>query len=525
MAGIALSLRKGRVAARALVFAGFVVAAAPAVGAEPAKPGTQGPTTPTSSTAQPAPQVPAPKATSAPSASKIKPAAGAKPTATTPATPAATPVNSMVDRGTAYQQFRDHFAARRFSEALPAAEQVVTLTEQHYGADNSELIKPLINVGTTQLRLNNLYGAETAYRRALRIAEAREGGYSRQVIEPLHGLGLAYFAGGQYQNAAVSLRRAVDVSRKLDGLFNVQQLPLVESLVDSYVALDQTSDVDREQQYALRLSENAYGRDDPRMLPVLARNAQWGEATGRYRLSRQAHARTLEILGKTAGKRDPAVVMPLRGIARTYLHEYLYGSAETEERGEFNSGLSGTIGGMPQMSDSRPTRLDSDGEEALKLALTVLADRPDFIGLRGETLLDLGDWYSLSGRPSEAQRSYRDAWAALSGPNGPGTGAMGQPVQLYYRPPSSANKRADKDDDEMTEHSIEVEFTVNEDGRVIEPRTIASDGTDAQEKSVQIAIRRARYRPRYVEGKPVVTTGVRHRQTLYAVIPASRPSA
>jgi len=429
------------------------------------------------------------------------------------------------DRGSAYQQFRDHFTARRFTEALPAAEQVVTLTEQHFGADHAELITPLVNLGTTQMRLNNLYGAETAYRRALRIAEAREGGYSREVIEPLHGLGIAYYAGGQYQNAASSLRRAVDVSRKLDGLFNIQQLPLVESLVESYIALNQTSDVDREQQYALRLSENSFGRDDPRMLPVLARNAQWCDSTGRYRMSRAAHARSLEILSKTVGKRDPAVVPPLRGIARTYLNEYLYGSADMDERGEFSSSMSGTLGTMPSVSDNRPSRLDGDGEEALKLALTVLADRPEHAGLRGETLLDLGDWYSLGGKPLDARRAYVDAWTALSGPNGPGTTAMSQPVQLYYRPPSSANKRSDKDDDEMTEHAIEVEFTVSAEGRVVDPRTVSSNGSDAQEKSVQIAIRRARYRPRFVDGKPAATTGVRHRQVLYAVIPTNRPSA
>ena len=431
------------------------------------------------------------------------------------------------DRSAAYQQFRDHFNARRFAEALPAAEQVVTLTEQQFGTERAELIKPLLNVGTTQMRLNNLYGAETAYRRALRIAEAREGGFSRGVIEPLHGLGLAYHAGGQYHNAAETLRRAVDVSRKLDGLFNIQQLPLVESLVESYVALEQTADVDREQQYAMRLSENAYGKDDPRMLPVLARNAQWCESTRRYRMARQSHARALEILGRTAGKRDPSVVAPLRGIAHTYVQEFLYGTADAEETRQFSSAssVSGTIGGMPQPTDYRPSRLDADGEQALKLALSVLAEHPELTGIRGETLLDLGDWYALAGKPADASRTYRDAWATFTGPNGPGTAAMDQPLQLYYRPPSSASRRTDKDEDEMEEHYVEVAFTVNPDGRVIDTKTVASDGTDTQEKSVQIALRRARYRPRFVDGKAVVTTGVRYRQTLYTVSPTKDPSA
>jgi tetratricopeptide (TPR) repeat protein len=436
----------------------------------------------------------------------------------------AAPLAAEGERAAAYQQFRDHFAARRFADALPAAEQVVTLTEQEYGADSAEMIKPLLNLATTQLRLKNLGAAESTYRRALRITEAREGGFSRAVIEPLHGLGLTYYAGQQFQSSADSLRRAVDVSRKLDGLFNINQLPLVQSLIDSYVALNQAADVDREQQYALRLSETAYGRDDPRMLPVLVRSAEWCEATGRYRMARQAHAHALEIIGRTAGKKDLAVVQPLRGIARSYRQEFLYGSQEAEVvRGEYTPVLSGNVGGAPNPSEpNRVTRLDPDGEEALKLALTVLADHPDQAELRGDTLLDLGDWYQLAGDTRDAVRTYREAWAALGGPGGPGTAKMSEPVQLFYRPPSSSVRREDTDETKWGEHYVEVQFTVTPEGRVTDTRTLATDASESQEKSVALALRRARYRPRFVDGNPAPATDVRHRQVVYQSVSASK---
>lgn len=429
------------------------------------------------------------------------------------------------ERGTAYQQFRDHFEARRFAEALPPAEQVVALTEQQFGADSRELVKPLLNLATTQKRLKNLPASEAAYRRALRIVEQSEGGFSHGVIEPLHGLGTTYFEGGQYGNAAESLRRAVDVSRKLDGLFNVQQLPLVEALIDTYVALDQVADVDREQQYALRLSENAYGRNDPRMLPVLARTADWSETTGRHRMARQAHARRLEIVGRTAGKRDPGVVAPLRGIARSYVNEYLYGSQEAEQNGrEYNPALAGTIGGMQATGTdpARAVRLDPDGEDALKLALAVLEDRPDQLALRAETLLDLGDWYQLGGDNQDAKRTYRDAWAAFSAPGGPGTALMSTPAQLYYKAPSSSVRRPDQE--QAQERFVEVLFTVTPEGRVTDTRVSATDASEAQERSVTTALRRARYRPRFVDGNPVATTDVRHRQVMYASVAPPRDS-
>lgn len=429
------------------------------------------------------------------------------------------------ERSTAYQQFRDHFDARRFAEALPAAQQVVALTEQQFGPSSRELVKPLLNLATTQKRLQNLPAAEAAYRRALRIVEENEGGYSRGVIEPLHGLGTTYFENGQYQNAAESLRRAVDVSRKLDGLFNVQQLPLVEALIDSYVALDQVADVDREQQYALRVSENAYGRNDPRMLPELARSADWCETTGRYRMARQAHARRLDIVGRTAGKRDPGVVPPLRGIARSYVNEYLYGSQEADQNGrDYNPALAATIGGLQPGGNepARVVRLDPEGEEALELALAVLEGRPDQISLRAETLLDLGDWYQLGGDNQDAKRTYRDAWTAFSAPGGPGTALMSAPAPLYYKAPSSSVRRPDQDEDEVAERFVEVLFTVTPEGRVTDARVFATDASESQERSVTTALRRSRYRPRFVDGNPVATTDVRHRQVMYASVTPAR---
>jgi tetratricopeptide (TPR) repeat protein len=436
----------------------------------------------------------------------------------------ALPVDAS-ERSAAYQQFRDHFDARHFAEALPAAEQVVMLTEQQFGPGSKELVKPLLNLATTQKRLKNFTAAEGAYKRALVIVEQTDGGNSRGVIEPLHGLGTTYFEAGQYTTAAETLRRAVDVSRKLDGLFNVQQLPLVEALIDTYVALDQVADVDREQQYALRLSENAYGRNDPRMLPVLARSAEWCETTGRYRMARQAHARQLDIIGRTAGKRDPAVVAPLRGIARSYLNEYLYGTQEADATGrEYNPAMTGTLGGMqsPSSDPTRIVRLDVDGEDALKLALAVLEDRPDQVALRAETLLDLGDWYQIGGDNQDAKRTYRDAWAAFSAPGAPGTALMSAPTQLYYKAPASSVRRPDQDADEVEEHFVEVVFTVTPEGRVTDTRVLSTDASDAQERSVTTALRRARYRPRFVDGNPVATTDVRHRQVMYASVSPAR---
>ena len=95
---------------------------------------------------------------------------------------------------------------------------------------------------------------------------------------------------------------------------------------------------------------------------------------------------------------------------------------------------------------------------------------------------------------------------------------MSEPAPLYYKPPSSAAKRPDRDDDEHLEHFVEVEFTVTAEGRVTDTKTVATDANESMDKSVQIALRRARYRPRFENGAPVATKGVRHRQVLYSIV-------
>lgn len=424
------------------------------------------------------------------------------------------------DRTLAYQSFREHFAARRFTDALPAAQKVLDLSEQQFGSEDLQLIVPLTNLATTQLRLEDYPSAERNYLRAVKIVETQDGGLSRRLLQPLLGLGATYYAAEQYQDSADALRRAVDSSRKLDGLFSEPQLELVEALIESYIALNMREDAEREQQYVVRLSETLYGRDNLQMLPTLDRVASWYEMAGKYRTARSIHGRALEIIRKGPGKNDLRSVNPLRGIARSYRQEFLYGTLEEDD---------GTRGGSPafratavvsqaaSQPDTRRSLLDPDGEEALKLALGVLRDHPQEVDLQAHTLLDLGDWYQIRGDSRNAVASYRKAWLAFSEPGGSGTQAMGTPVQLFYRPPSSATPKESTDERTVSERFVEVKFTVTRDGRVDDVRAVETDATEGQQKSVIIGVRRARYRPQFVAGNPVATPEMRIRQTLYVI--------
>lgn len=416
----------------------------------------------------------------------------------------ATAAVTDADRTQVYQSFRTQFDARRYQEALPIAERLVALTEEQYGADNRALVNPLTNLGTTQYRLRDYPAAEKNYLRSVEILEATAGATDRQLMRPLHGLGATYLAAGQYEDGSIALKRAVDLSRNIDGLFNVEQLEILEPLIACYVALDATADAEKEHQYALRIAENSFGRTDGRMLGPLDRYARWLERIGRYTTARLLYARALSIAERTAGRGSLQTVSPLQGIARSYRLEFLNGPEQEGGDGE-------PFGNASLADSSNVLRLNPDGERALRMALQTLErSQPVDHQRRGETFVELGDWFTSGGAFTKGVENYREAWKELS--QAGSTAVLDAPRLIAYRPPPSSVQRSSLNVENSEEHFVEVKLTVTPEGRTSDVELVSSDAPESMQKSVLSSARKARYSPRFENGEPVATQGVTLRE-------------
>ncbi|HVY82293.1 MAG TPA: tetratricopeptide repeat protein [Steroidobacteraceae bacterium] len=410
------------------------------------------------------------------------------------------------DRLQVYKEFREAFDARRYAEALPLAEKIVAMTEEQYGSNDRKLANPLTNLGTVHYRMKDYAAAEKDYQRSVEILEQTGGNADRQLLRPLHGLGAAHFAKKEYVDASVALKRAVDLSRNLDGLFNVDQLQMLEPLIASYVALDLTADAEKEQQYALRVAESAYGKNDARMLKPLDRYGRWLEQIGRYTTARLLYARALTIAEATGGRGSPLGVDALQGIARTYRLEFVNGAEETPTAPD-PFGANDT----PIMSEGQ--RLNPDGERALRLALSALDKvQPVDHKKRGEVLVELGDWYFSAGAMAKGLEVYREAWKDLAAAHD--TSVLEQPRMLAYRPPPSSAKRSHLNPDESEERYTEVKYTVTKEGRTDNVTIVSGDAAESTQKAVVSAMKKARYAPRFENGEPVDTPDVVWREKL-----------
>ncbi len=64
----------------------------------------------------------------------------------------------------------------------------------------------------------------------------------------------------------------------------------------------------------------------------------------------------------------------------------------------------------------------------------------------------------------------------------------------------------------MNERFVEVQFTVTGAGEVSDAKVTGANGTPRETADALSAIRASRYRPKFVDGEPVATTGMTNRE-------------
>src|SRR6187399_728957 len=407
---------------------------------------------------------------------------------------------SDADRIAVYREFRVQYDAKKYAEAQPLAERLVELTEAQYGSEELPLTNPLTNLATVHYKLGHYAAAIENYQRTLRILQAKSTIADKQQIRPLHGLGVSFMGANDPESAVVALKRAADLSRNTDGLFNINQIEFIDALIDAYEASGRYPDAEKEALYAMRVEEAAYGRSSIKLLNRLDRLARWYESARRYTSERNVYERALGILAKSTPENDLRRVPPLRGIARSFRLESFYGVEGADTGTTFNAGNAGA----PVFSDGTQQRR---GESSLNAALSIIdANKPANEQLRGEVLVDLGDWFLISNSMRRAFDSYADAWKALASVSN--TRMLESPRILAYRPSISSVDRSQLDPAEAVIKTVKLQFKVDRDGRIDE---VTSPTTDVPENIVRNSVasmKRSRYAPRIENGQAVPTDDV-----------------
>jgi hypothetical protein len=180
-------------------------------------------------------------------------------------------------------------------------------------------------------------------------------------------------------------------------------------------------------------------------------------------------------------------------------------SARDEVTGE-------VVGKVYRESRVPPPAADRTGLKAAQTALELLratSDPPK--DLLTETLIELGDWYQSTSRPTLSLPYYEEAAGILEAQQAgdpPAGNALMVPRMIFYRPPVSASRGLNTLSGQYMIRKTVFNFVVSEIGEPQGVKVVSTNMTESQLGQSVRAVSRAIYSPRFANGKAVVTDDV-----------------
>jgi TonB family protein len=382
------------------------------------------------------------------------------------------------------ENFNAAYSAEDWDGAAGWARELVAVKEIEFGDIAPELIVSLANLAAVELELKDWDSALGDAQRGLDIAQSQSGDYLSQQIALLMILARAELGLQNPGGARDTLETVLRYNKKIKPADHWAEADAQQLLVE--VALRQADRLDgnRATQKSLKARREYFGGEVAQMAPYYEEAAGWFRASSQFLDERKHHELAMEVLIAQYGESDARLAVPLMGVAATYM--------------------------IPHKS---PKKVRATLERALEL------DYPDSSAgaiLRGRVLANLADYYIVFDDPSQGVSLYRDAWRTMA--DDPDIGEQGANQvfaairRLYFdMPENPAN--SGKGEDYFREGFIELGFDVSADGRLVNVVVKDSSPKDMSEKLFFKAAKKARYRPRVVDGEPVVTVNQQFRQT------------
>lgn len=413
------------------------------------------------------------------------------------------------------QEYWARFDDKDWSAAVSAAEQLVAAARKE-GAP-LPLAEALGLLGSAQLRNADLAGAEASFEEALAIVERSEGRASGHTLMPLQGLGFTFAAGNRHEEAIPYLDRALLISHRTHGLFHEGQQPILKQLANSLTHTGQPLVAERHVKYMLQVGERAYGQDDPKIVPLMCQVGDWHAEVGSFDTARRHYRDAIRLVEDKLGKKDVALVLPLRRLAASFPKEL-----DFRAKGFIDPHTARSLEAPPMLPRrENPRYLSREGQRALLRALEVLEAQPDTPqALLSETLIELGDWYQFRQDPKKALQYYRQAAVVLEEIKRKAPEAaqdpLAFPVRVYFPVPSVIARGNRLFADQREEAFVQLEFDVLADGSVANAIVTGSNTYQRHVSEILDAIRDARFRPKFVDGEPVDTMAMSFRE-VYSV--------
>ena len=300
--------------------------------------------------------------------------------------------------------------------------------------------------------------------------------------------GIAALSVEDYNESRKALRRAQHILHREEGVFTLNQLPLVDYLALTNLRAGEPFSADREQLFSVTIVKKEFGDRSESIIPRLIRVGNYfaqramgipistdtdslNQRAWMLKTSRQMHLDTIEIFEELYGTDSPKLIAPLRRLAKAKLIASMgRKSAESDLR--------------------RALELSSKNEEV---------DKAEVYAVN----VDLGDFYAVTKNEKSAAQ-YLLSWKLMQEEDAGKQIAksyFGSPVRLH--PPKISHFSLDRLPDSAepgSELFVDLEFGINEAGRVFNAKITDKNIPNDQARAVRQREKNTIYRPRIEEG-------------------------
>ena len=368
----------------------------------------------------------------------------------------------------------------------------------------------------SQITQSEAREAAAAVEQIILDIEANKGRYATELIEPLRILGKAQLAIEDYMQAIETFDRAIHLTRINYGLFDANQVALVYQQANAYAAMNDYRNAQQREEYAFQILANESTRTD--ILAGLLRLGDFYLESYNFLPARTRYRQGYELLQENALGTSTKAIPFLEGTAKSYRMERFppYYSQDDRSRA------------FLQKPDNTRTLNDGteyitlnnfpEGERALQKVIKIRQSAPSFSdenpdpevlqqdqALVNAALLELGDWHLLFGSQKKANTLYKEVHRQQLEYPAELKIDFTSPTLLYIPKPTSLRPPPAEDRLPAETGSITLEFSVYPNGRIRGLKTIAFDPDKAIEFPARRSMRRAVYRPAYVESEAIIT--------------------
>ncbi|HSG90722.1 MAG TPA: energy transducer TonB [Pseudomonadales bacterium] len=380
-------------------------------------------------------------------------------------------------------------------------------------------IERMINLGRIQAQNGELVVAKRTLEDAVASIEDAYGIWDQRIVSATAELGAVTARLGDLDAAVGLYEQAVHVNRINQGLHDISQLGMLRDLSALRASQGDWESANEIQEYVYYVQQREYGSGSPAMVPGLYRFAEWLQRSGGIYKARVLYQNAVAILENAYGPEDIRLVDALQGVATTYRLERYPVASEGRREAEPGFTFSTATQRHELIVEDNRTSLNryGEGEAALARIVGILEAHPETSPReRAEALLDLGDWYLIFDKWGEAFDAYaqaRDLLAAAGWDDARIDPIFGEPLPLVFPLPPAPTPPAYATDLTEQRGFVDLTYDISDRGRVEEINIVAAQPEGLMDFRTRRAIKSARFRPRFVDGEPVETTGVQYRHS------------